>query len=142
MSKGQIKQASVMNTKHLLQSSICISVNTIPIFITVFRHVPSLPRVVLASSHPNLPGAVTFNQLEVLAHVVVGAEAHFEDLDRPPVASEGRLSGVILAAWSWTGHLPGQGVTGHHLIHSHEWVGIMSSSLRQTKEKGEVKHRL
>lgn len=78
-------------------------------------------------SHPNLPGAVTFNQLEVLAQVVVGAEAHFEDLDWPPVSSEGRLVAGPRAAFSWTGHLPGEGVTGHHLVHSHKWVGAVIS---------------
>lgn len=39
-------------------------------------------------SHPNLPGAVTFDQLEVLAQVVVGAEAHFDDLRKSPVPAE------------------------------------------------------
>lgn len=49
---------------------------------------PPFPIFLLDYSHPNLPRAVTFNQLEVLAQVVVGAEAHFEDLDGPSVPSE------------------------------------------------------
>lgn len=62
-------------------------------------------------SHPDLPGAVTFDQLEVLAQVVVGAEAHFEDLDGSSFPSELCFWAGLGAAFSWTGHLPGQGVT-------------------------------
>lgn len=76
-----------------------------------------------------MPGAVTFNQLKVLAQVVVGAEAHFEDLDGPSVSSKVRFGAGLYAALSWTGHLPGQGVTGHHLIHSHGWTGTIISTL-------------
>lgn len=79
-------------------------------------------------SHPYLPGAVTFHQLEVLAQVVVGAEADFEDLDGPSVPGEERLRAGLFGAVSWTGHLPGQGVTGHHLIHSQGWVGTIIST--------------
>lgn len=75
--------------------------------------------------HPNLPGAVTFNQLEVLAQAVVGAEAHFEDLHSPFSHSELQFRVGLYGTLSWTGHLPGQGVTGHHLIHCQGWVGTI-----------------
>lgn len=75
-----------------------------------------------------MPGAVTFNKLEVLAQVVVDAEAHFEDFDGPSVTSEVKFGAGLSATLSWTGYLPGQGVTGHHLIHSHGWIGTVIST--------------
>lgn len=39
-------------------------------------------------THLNLPGAVTFDQLKVLAQVVVGAEAHFDDLHKSSLPSK------------------------------------------------------
>lgn len=84
--------------------------------------------------HPDLPGAVTFHQLEVLAQAVVGAEADFEDLDGAAVHSEVRLrAGITL---SWTGNLPGQGVARHHLIHGsglawHHHTRILQSEDRR-----------
>lgn len=74
------------------------------------------------SSHPNFPGAVTFDQLEVPAQVVVGAEAHFEDLHRPSAPGEVCFRIGLGATWFWTWHLPGQGVTGHYLVHCQSWV--------------------
>lgn len=81
------------------------------------------------SAHPDLPGAVTLDQLEVLAQVVVGAKAHLEDLDGPAVAGDGQgLCGARLGgALSRAGHLPGQSVAGHHLVHVHGRVGLISS---------------
>lgn len=88
-------------------------------------------------SHPNLPGVVTFHQLEILAQVVVGAEAHFKDFDRSTIPRELFFRASLCFILSWTGHLPGQGVTGHHLIHCQSWVGIITSksSFKQRKEK-------
>lgn len=88
-------------------------------------------------SHPNLPGVVTFDQLEILAQVVVGAEAHFKDFDRSTIPRELCFRASLRFILSWTGHLPGQGVTGHHLIHCQSWVGIITSksSFKQRKEK-------
>lgn len=88
-------------------------------------------------SHPNLPGVVTFDQLEILAQVVVGAEAHFKDFDRSTIPRELCFRASLCFILSWTGHLPGQGVTRHHLIHCQTWVGIITSksSFKQRKEK-------
>lgn len=93
------------------------------LFIFFFWHVNSLSHISFSHTHPNLPGAVTFDQLEVLAQVVVGAEANFEDLDRPSIPRELPLRAWLWATLSWTGRLP-RDVTGHHLIHFQGWVVI------------------
>lgn len=82
-------------------------------------------------SHPNLPWAVALDELEVFAQVVVGAEADFEDLDFPVELSvRVGIGGVTVPG---CGAFPGQGVTGHHLVHFHGWVGsfISTSSCRK-----------
>lgn len=90
-----------------------------------------------AQPHPNLPGAVAFHQLEVLAQAVVGAEAHFEDLDSAAVHSEVRLRAGRRPTLSWTGNLPGQSVARHHLIHGQGWLGtiIPTSFCQKTEEE-------
>lgn len=93
-----------------------------------------------AQPHPNLPGAVAFHQLEVLAQAVVGAEAHFEDLDSAAVHSEERLRAGSPPTLSWTGNLPGQGLARHHLIHGQGWLGtIIPTSFSQETEEEKKK---
>lgn len=79
-------------------------------------------------AHPDLPRAVTLDQLEVLAQGVAGAEAHLEDLGGTPVAGEMGLWARLDLTLSWTGHLPGQGVARHHLVHRHGWAGSVIST--------------
>lgn len=96
----------------------------------------NLHRLPVTRSHPYLPRAVTLDQLEVLAQGVAGAEAHLEDLGGPSVADELRLGFGLDLALSWTGHLPGQGVARHHLVHRHGWAGsIISTSFWGQAEK-------
>lgn len=96
-----------------------------------------------AQSHPNLPGAVTFHQLEVLAQAAVGAEAHFEDLDSAAVNREVLLQAGICATLSWTGNLPGQGVARHHLVHGQGWLGtiIPTSFCQETDNMTDMDRR-
>lgn len=94
--------------------------------------------------HPYLPRAVTLDQLEVLAQVVVGAEAHFEDLGGPPITGEVRLGVGLCDTLSWTGHLPRQGFAEHLLVHRHGWVGTIISTpfLRETERQKGFSHGL
>ena len=79
------------------------------------------------SSYPDLPGGVTFDQLEVLAQVVVGGEADLEYLDGASISREAGLWADGGMVCTWTGHLPGQRsrVTGHNLIHSQGRVALI-----------------
>lgn len=86
------------------------------------------PRLLSLCPHPYLPRAVTLDQLEVLAQVVVGAEAHFEDLGGPSITGEVRLGVGLRDTLSWTGHLPGQGFAEHLLVHRHGWAGTIIST--------------
>ena len=82
------------------------------------------------SSYPDLPGGVTFDQLEVLAQVVVGGEADLEYLDGASISREAGLGTDGRMVCTWTGHLPGQRsrVPGHNLIHSQGRVALIPTS--------------